>query len=117
MSNQRRTTQQSPSPLSPFQDNNVLTEDQWITLASIVDTIISPETQCIGEITKEAQFESAVDAIKHHTAVEDEALLSEYLAESATSCPGFREAIHRFLVEQVDSGGKKELLGVLDALT
>ncbi|THX72995.1 long-chain fatty alcohol dehydrogenase [Aureobasidium pullulans] len=117
MSNQRRTTQQSPSPLSPFQDNNVLTEDQWITLASIVDTIISPETHCIGEIAKEAQFKSAVDAIKHHTAVEDEALLSEYLAESATSCLGFREAIHRFLVEQVDSGGKKELLGVLDALT
>jgi hypothetical protein len=117
MSNQRRTTQQTPSPLSPFQDNQILTENQWITLASIVDTIISPETQSIGETAKGAQFKAAVDTIKHHTNVEDEALLSEYLAESATSCPEFREAIHRLLVNQIHEEGRKQLVGVIDALT
>ncbi|CAD0108226.1 unnamed protein product [Aureobasidium uvarum] len=117
MSNQRRTTQQTPSPLSPFQDNQVLTESQWITLASIVDTIISPETQASEEITKEAQFTAAVDTIKHHTNVTDEALLSEYLAESATSCPEFREAIYRLLAQQIHGEGRKGILTILDALT
>ncbi|KAI4722873.1 long-chain fatty alcohol dehydrogenase [Aureobasidium sp. EXF-10727] len=117
MSNQRRTTQQTPSPLSPFQDKQILTENQWTTLASIVDTIISPETQASEEITKEAQFRAAVDTIKHHTNVTDEALLSEYLAESATSCPEFREAIYRLLAQQIHGEGRKGLLTILDALT
>lgn len=117
MSNQRRTTQQTPSPLSPFRGDQILSENQWTTLASIVDTIISPETQTIGEITKEAQFKAAVNTIKHHTNVEDEALLSEYLAESATACPEFREAIYRLLVNQIHEEGRKQLIGVLDALT
>ncbi|KAK6001856.1 hypothetical protein QM012_002346 [Aureobasidium pullulans] len=117
MSNERRTTQQTPSPLSPIQDDQILTEKQWTTLASIVDTILSPETQTIGENPKEPQFKAAVDTIKHNTNVADEALLSEYLAESATSCPEFREAIHRLLAEQIHTQGRKELLSVLDALT
>ncbi|KAG9971115.1 long-chain fatty alcohol dehydrogenase, partial [Aureobasidium melanogenum] len=117
MSNQRRTTQQTPSPLSPFQDDQILTESQWTTLASIVDTIISPETETSGEIPKKTQLKAAVDTIKYNTNVTDEALLSEYLAESATSCPEFREAIHRLLAEQIHTQGKKELLSVLDALT
>ncbi|KAH0258828.1 long-chain fatty alcohol dehydrogenase, partial [Aureobasidium melanogenum] len=117
MSSQRRTTQQTPSPLSPFQDDQILTDSQWTTLASIVDTIISPETQTSGENPKKTQLKAAVDTIKHNTNVTDEALLSEYLAESATSCPEFREAIHRLLVEQIHTQGRKELLSVLDALT
>ncbi|KAG9629036.1 long-chain fatty alcohol dehydrogenase, partial [Aureobasidium melanogenum] len=110
-------TQQTPSPLSPFQDDQILTESQWTTLASIVDTIISPETQTSGENPKKIQLKAAVDTIKHNTNVTDEALLSEYLAESATSCPEFREAIHRLLAEQIHTQGRKELLSVLDALT
>lgn len=86
-------------------------------MASIVDTIISPGTQTSGENPKKTQFKAAVDTIKHHTNATDEALISEYLAESATSCPGFREAIHRLLAEQIHTQGKKELLSVLDALT
>jgi hypothetical protein len=86
-------------------------------LASIVDTIISSETQTIGETAKEAQFKAAVDTIKHHTNVEDEALLSKYLAESATSCPEFRESIYRLLVNQIHEEGRKQLVGVVDALT
>lgn len=86
-------------------------------MASIVNTIISPETQTIGENPKEPQFKAAVDTIKHNTNVTDEALLSDYLAESATACPEFREAIHRLLVEQIHIQGRKELLSVLDALT
>ncbi|KAI5238258.1 long-chain fatty alcohol dehydrogenase [Aureobasidium subglaciale] len=117
MSNQRRITQQTPSPLSPFQGDQILTESQWTTLASIVDTIISPGTQAIGDSTQEVQFKAAVDTIRHHTAVEDEALLSEYLAESATSTPEFKESIQRLLATQTHKDGIKELLGVLDALT
>lgn len=116
-----RTIQQAPSPLSPFRDDNVLTEDQWNTLASIVDTIVPSDTQTIGAIHADANygthFRAAVDTIKHNTGVEDEALLSEYLAESATSCPEFRDAIHRFVAVQIDDTARTGLLGVLNALT
>ena len=116
MSNDRLTTKQAPSPSSPIYDDTVLTEDQWITLASIVDTVIAPPSESI-EYTREAQFAAAVDIIKANTAVVDEALVSTYLSESASSCPGFREAIFRFLAVQVDNDARKRLLVILNALT
>ena len=119
MSNERRTTRQSPSPLSPFYDDSVLTEEQWNTLVSIVDTIISPQTQTAAAISAdhEYQFAAAVDTIKRNTAVVDETLITEYLAESATSCPGFKDAIYRLLILQMNSDARKQLLTILNALT
>jgi hypothetical protein len=119
MSTPCRTTQQTPSPLSPFQFEGVLTDEQWTTLASVVDTIISPVTQPTGvaRSDREAHFKAAVATIKHNTGVEDDVLISAYLAESATSCPEFRESIIRFLATHVNDAGRKSLLSVLDALT
>lgn len=115
------TINQKPSLLPPAPPYQVLSANEWKTLAAIVDTVIP------SIIPEENAHSPAVLAINNtsYTNVtqlvcndngSNSTLAVDYLSESATSCPDFQGSINRLLANYMDSEQKKSILLILKAL-
>lgn len=115
---------QTPSPLPPVPDADVLTEGQWRLLAAIAETFvpsIAPINRALSPLShalSPTSYESAMGTIRDSTgnAVNDEALVAEYLDETPTATAAFKESMQRLLAFQLSNDQKRGLLFILNAL-
>ncbi|KAH7134024.1 hypothetical protein EDB81DRAFT_89512 [Dactylonectria macrodidyma] len=110
------------APLAPFSTVEDLNQSQWDTLLSICDAII-PSIQA----SRPAEFTGNPDAsTKHdfndHNAVVTSAsprqknLTPEYLHETPSTIPAFRQVLRRILLVEIPASNRNQLLGVLSFL-
>lgn len=111
-------------PLPPAPEGEVFTPEQWRTLLSIADAIIpsvSPKSAA-NESDQlpipEPEYTVAKDQIQSTTfaASVESNLASKYLGESASSIPGFKEALRRTFGHYVHEEGRKGITFILSAL-
>lgn len=91
------------SPLPPPPKGEVLTAAQWRTFLSIADAIIPnievSTTASHDRLTIQAsEYTNAIQQIEKNIPVaSDVSAAKRYLQESASTTPGFKEAVHRQL--------------------
>ena len=95
------------TPLLPAPDGQVLTPSQWATLLSICDTFLSPLSS-IDETVPEIRSYST-DDISTST-------IRDYLSETTTIVPAFKDAVHRRLATSLPKNDLKGLAFILDSL-
>ena len=110
------------TPLPPPAEGQVLTDSQWTTLMAIADTIV-PSIEVSSALSKHklciqaSEYASAIENIKSGKRPEVEANVSqEYLYESASSIPGFKELLQRTLGDYLREDSRKGIRVVLSAL-
>ena len=107
-------------PLPPPLAGNTLTEDQWITLLAIADTII-PSIGSDSDLPSSklqlssSDFEAARLALHQDRTVRKESLAS-YIDESPSSLPAFKALLARTLNLYLREDAKKGLRALLSAL-
>lgn len=113
------------SPVQPPPDPNVLTDSQWRTLAAIFDATIAPMIQTSGGATANTHllvsnldYAAALGTLTDISVGVDNpnTLAKTYLAESATSCPDFKESVLRLFSDHVDASQRKSLLFLVNAM-
>ena len=121
---QAEVVTQTPSPLPPLPERDVLTAEQWGMLAAIADTVVPSFTSSQGNRLlqhplRSEVYEAASRRIQQLTHVQDGAgndLAAEYIGESATSQAEFKHNISRLLASYMDESGRNGLLFILNAL-
>ena len=110
------------TPLPPSAQSEVLTDSQWTTFMAIADTIV-PSIEVSSALSKHilciqaSEYASAIEDIKSGKQTEVEANASqEYLHESASSVPGFKELLQRTLGDYLREDSRKGIRVVLSAL-
>ncbi|KAL8823321.1 MAG: hypothetical protein Q9191_005965 [Dirinaria sp. TL-2023a] len=110
------------NPLPPPPEGEVLTAAQWRTLLAIADAVI-PSIEVSSTASKEkltiqaSEYASAVDQIQKTIPVPTESRTARnYLQESASSTPGFKESIHRRFGHYMREDALKGIRVVLSAL-
>lgn len=110
------------SPTPPPPSGEVLTESQWKTLMAIGDTFIpSIERSSDPSITKlsvpQNEYTVAVNSLEEVLVSKQEGgKIQTYLEENASSTPGFKEALHRILGENLQEDARKVIRAILSAL-
>ena len=110
------------SPLPPPPEGEVLTAAQWRTLMAIADAIIPSievsTTPSHDKLSVQAsEYANAVERIKKNIpASSHENAAQNYLQESASSTPGFRDSVHRQLGHYVREDAIKAIRVILSAL-
>ncbi|KAF4550582.1 Hypothetical protein D9617_16g013700 [Elsinoe fawcettii] len=115
---------QKSIPDAPASPSDGLTEAQWQTLASLAEAVIpsiaDSETATKSKHVSKSVLEvtRAIKGITQTTKPDstESALVSEYLAESITQLPSFKDCILRFITYYADSETKDGLLFILNAL-
>lgn len=107
-----------PIPLRSLPVSDILSPEQWETLLSIADTIIP---SCTVDKTSDPTESQAVDqAIAKIASYDSEPravdLVKQYLEESPSKMPKFREALEKTLILFVPQDKRKALSMVLSAL-
>jgi hypothetical protein len=111
------------APLPPLPSEDPLTAAQWKTLFAITDAII-PSIQPIAiartktEIpATEYEYSNAINTLKKLSPeANGDEVAKQYLEESASSHPGFKENLWRLVACYMPQSTKKELLMVLNIL-
>lgn len=108
-------------PTPPIPDTQVFSELQWKTLLALADTVIpSIRTSASCPSTKvipASQFNVAVSTLASNIRDPDAVqIATRYLEESASSNPGFRDAVQRLFSSFVHQEGRNGLSLVLNAL-
>ena len=85
------------APLPPVPNGQALTPSQWTTLMAFADTII-PSIENVSDIA------------------EGDSRVGEYYKESASSVPGFREALQRLFSDYVRPDALDGIKVILSAL-
>lgn len=103
-----------------------MSPDQWRILSAILDTIIpsiKPFENAISTIPSgpailDNTFANAIKGVRRgaSSTTDSDVLAVAYLAESATSCPDFRDSVNRLLGSYMDSKQKQDILFILSAL-
>ena len=115
---------QTPSPLPPPPDRQILSSGQWSILAAIFDTIVAPIVPAENADDRPSHILSinpyglALSQIQTGLtrASDTDQVAVSYLAESASSCLTIKESIDRLLAYHLNSKQRQELLFVLSAL-
>ncbi|EFE37391.1 hypothetical protein TRV_07960 [Trichophyton verrucosum HKI 0517] len=118
------TVQASPLPPAP-RPEDIFSPAQWETLLAIADTVI-PSIGCTGtadssttHLVSQPQFDALVSSLRP-AAVEDESEAAkaavQYLDESASSIPGFKESMCRTLALHVHQEGLRGIKTILAGL-
>lgn len=114
---------QLPTPLPPLRPGISLTDSQWHTLVSVFDAIIpsiAPAPLSAAQSRNRLVLDSSVYITAKETLVahgaEDDHLISEYLAESATTSLLLRDAVSRLVFHSIDAYHRKKLFHVLSIL-
>ena len=115
---------QLPAPLPFMSEEDVMTEDQWKVLAAIADTIVQPVAPLERTLSPSPHaltsraWNSAIEAVKEGLCQSpvDETLVEEYLAETATSSPAFKDGIRRLLVCYLGDDKRNGLLFIFRVL-
>ncbi|KAL8628457.1 hypothetical protein Q9189_005867, partial [Teloschistes chrysophthalmus] len=110
------------SPLPPPPEGDVFTESQWATLLAIADTIVpaieASSTHSIDNLSiQSSEYTTAVQGIQ--SVVPGNAspdVVQNYLAESASAAPGFKELIHRTFGDYMRDDALKGFRVILSAL-
>lgn len=110
------------SPLPP-PTGDPLSPEQWVTLLAFADAVVP---SIAPSVTATPATQLAVDANDYATALAqvqqlagpdvEPNLSAEYLAETPSACPGFRENIHRLMAQYIPADTRKQLLMVLNVL-
>ena len=107
--------------MSPLGDDP-LTAEQWATLVAIAYAIV-PSVQIDAKADRnvhlalrEDEYSETFRRFKAHSNEKDDALVKQYLGESATTCTPFREGVYRILGKGTTQNAKKDLLTVLNLL-
>jgi hypothetical protein len=111
-------------PLPELPVDGGFTEDQWLTLMSIMDTIApsirreSKSTRVTSElIIPDVKYTAAVDRLKKTSAsAPDMEVLNEYLAEKPSRNPVFQNLLKHSLLVYTPADAKKGLSFILSAL-
>lgn len=111
------------SPLPPPLEGDVLTESQWETLMAIGDTLIpfvevASTTPSFNKISvKRSEYAAAIETLKRPLADQtDLKVPQQYLEEHPSSLPGFKQALHRILRENLREYALKGFRVILSAL-
>ncbi|KAL9596783.1 MAG: hypothetical protein Q9179_004494 [Wetmoreana sp. 5 TL-2023] len=112
------------SPLPPPPEGDVLTESQWATLLAIADTIIpaivSSSAHSISSLCiQPSEYTAAVQKIQKvipSTPYASPDAAQRYLAEAASSAPGFKEVIQRTFGDYMRDDAVKGIRVILSAL-
>ena len=119
---QRETPKETPSPLPPLPGKDVLTGEQWSILAAIADTVVPSFTSSTGNRLlqhplRSEIYEAATRRIEESNGLDaGDGLVAEYLGESATAQPGFKENVSRLLGFYMDDTARNGLIIILKAL-
>lgn len=113
------------TPLPPLPQDDPLTPAQWKTLLAIVDAVVpaikpkSTGDAHVDIVVEDNEYSAAVSALEALTP-EDEpdtnAVVKEYLAESASSNPRFKSELQRLFGMYMPHSVKSQLLMVLNVL-
>ncbi|GME25144.1 Glucose-methanol-choline oxidoreductase [Neofusicoccum parvum] len=111
------------SPLPPLAGENPLSPAQWTTLLAFADAVVpsiapsataAPATQLAVDAN---DYATALANVQHLAGPDvDPDLSAEYLAETPSACPAFRENIHRLMAQHIPVDVRKQLLMVLNVL-
>lgn len=121
MTGQAQDIEQVPAPVAPLPETSSLSESQWQVIAAIANTVIpsiSPSDETNGRdghYLQPTAYAAASAAIVKHNAI-DQSVAVDYLAESPTANPYFREAINRLVFQSTDAEARKRLFVVLSIL-
>lgn len=113
---------QTPSPLAPVPETDILTAEQWGILSAIADTVIPSFTSVEGNRLLQyplgpETYDSHYRRLQHSVNLEgSDALVQTYLAESATAQPEFRNIIRRLVNLYMHDEAQKGLMFILKAL-
>ncbi|KAK5128884.1 hypothetical protein LTR85_000217 [Meristemomyces frigidus] len=113
---------QTPSPLVPLPEKDVLTAEQWGILSAIADTVIPSITSLEGNRLLQHPLRRDVYDVsckRLEQSVGREGglgLAQRYLAESATAQPAFKDGVSRLINFYLPNDAQKQLLFVLNAL-
>jgi hypothetical protein len=108
------------APLRPPPTGEVFTELQWETLLSLADVVI-PSTQSSDgadpmkhKVLPEAELESVKSKLRRLIEDPDPTrLATQYLADSPSSIPAFRDAVQLLFSRQVPTDGHKGVASIL----
>lgn len=113
------------TPLPPLPQDDPLTPAQWKTLLAIVDAVVpaikpkSTGDAHVDIVVEDNEYSAAISALEALTP-EDEpdtnAVVKEYLAESASSNPRFKSELQRLFGMYMPHSVKSQLLMVLNVL-
>ncbi|KAF2461906.1 putative long chain fatty alcohol oxidase [Lineolata rhizophorae] len=123
------TSAPAPSPLPPLSTADPLTAEQWRTFLAIADAVVpsivsegDPSStipvmatgfdDVVGTLARGMPKSAGADAANDQDRT---ALARDYLAESASSNPGFKPTAWRMLA-QMPADARKQLTGVLNLL-
>ncbi|KAK4545359.1 hypothetical protein LTR36_003539 [Oleoguttula mirabilis] len=113
---------QTPSPLAPLPEHDILTAEQWGILSAIADTVVPSITSQEGNRLlqhplRRDVYDASCKRLKRSVGLERaHDLAQRYLAESATAQPEFRNGVCRLINLYLPNDAQKQLLFVLDAL-
>lgn len=109
-------------PLPRITATDPLTQDQWTTLVSIADTFIPAIRVNEHDVSSKTalglssdDYVKALQSIKQHSQAADD-VAGEFLAEPASSVPGFKDALMRRVAVYLHTQGQKDIAFVLSAL-
>ncbi|KAH6983894.1 hypothetical protein EDB80DRAFT_824305 [Ilyonectria destructans] len=106
------------APLAPFSTEFDLNQSQWDTLLSICDAIIpSVQTSKLAAPDAPTQHDPAnQNLVAASTSQPQESLTQEYLHETPSAIPEFRQILRRILLVDIPTSNRNQLLGVLSFL-
>ncbi|KAK5131445.1 hypothetical protein LTR08_000909 [Meristemomyces frigidus] len=113
---------QTPSPLAPLPDDDILTAEQWGILVAIADTVIPSLTQLDGNRLlqhplRRDVYEASSRRLERSINVDgSHDLTKKYLEESATAQRDFKDGFRRLIGFYVSDEARKQLLFILNAL-
>lgn len=111
------------SPLPPLAGEDPLSPAQWTTLLAFADavvpsiapsTIAKPSTQLAVDANTYATTLAGVQQLAGPDV--DPQLSAEYLAETPSACPAFRDNIRRLMAQYIPADVRKQLLMALNVL-
>src|SRR5271163_2175851 len=95
------------SPLQALPEGELLTEDQWTMLLAICDTVVSPFSHQDASVSTLRKY--LPDSL-------DQSVLNDYLSETASSHPLFKQSIHRRFALYIPPASLKALSFILSSL-
>lgn len=110
------------APLPPVPEGDVLTPSQWDTLLAIADTIVPAlEVSSVPSLkslsVQPSDYTTAVRTIQNNIPANASAdAAQKYLAETASSAPGFKDLFHRILGNYMREDALKGIRVILSAL-
>lgn len=110
------------SPIPPPPDGEVLTSDQWTTLLAIADTFIpaiqSSSTASTSSLSiSPSEYAKLSERLLTETAGNQNAdIVRDYLSESVSSIPAFKDLVHRMLGEYSRPDARKNAVFLLTVL-